>query len=155
MSKWIQMLIAAVAITGLVGHAAAQDKGTLSEAKAMAEQAAAHVTKVGPEKAFQDFNDKSNSTWHKKDLYVFAYNTKGDCVAHGSNHELIGKNRSDMKDPSGKPVVQELLAAAKNGGGQVSYQWPNRLTKQVEAKTSFVVKLTNYDGLVGVGASPR
>lgn len=155
MSKWIQLLIATVAITGLMGHAAAQERASLSEAKALAEQAAEHVKKVGPEQAFKDFNDKSNSAWQKKggQLYVFAYNMKGDCVAHGANQQLIGKNQRDLKDPTGKNVVQELLAAANKGGGTVNYDWPNAQTKQVEAKTSFVVKLANYDGFVGVGAT--
>lgn len=152
MSKWIQMMIAAVALTGFMGHAAAQDKGSPSEAKAMAEQAAEYVKKVGPEQAFKDFNDKNNTTWQKKDLYVFAYNMKGDCVAHGANQQLVGKNQSDLTDPTGKAVVKELLAAAGKGGGAVDYAWPNPKTKQVEGKTSFVVKLANYEGFVGVGA---
>jgi signal transduction histidine kinase len=152
MNKWIRMVIGTVAVAGFMGHAVAQDKGTPAEAKAMAQQAADHVKKVGPDQAFKDFNDKANTTWQKKDLYVFAYNMKGDCLAHGANQALVGKNQIELKDPKGRAVVQELVAAATKGGGSVDYEWPNPKTQQVEAKTSFVAKLSGVDGFVGVGA---
>ena len=152
MNKFIRMVIGAAALAGFMGQALAQDKGTPAEAKAMVQQAAEHVKKVGPEQAFKDFNDKSNPTWQKKDLYVFAYSMKGDCLANGSNQSLVGKNLIELKDPKGRPIVQELVAAAGKGEGSVDYDWPNPQTKQVEGKTSFVAKLAGVDGFVGVGA---
>jgi signal transduction histidine kinase len=151
MKKWMSFAVAACTLA-FAGAALAQDKATLDEAKAMAEAAAAHVKKVGAEQAFKDFNDKATTVWKKKDLYVFAYNMKGDCVAHGANDQLIGKNQIELKDPNGKPVVRELIAAATKGTGRVDYDWPNPVSKKVEAKASYVVKLAEYDGFVGVGA---
>ena len=149
--KWMTGLAACALTLAVNVAAAAQDRATLDEAKVMAEQAAAHVKKVGPEQAFKDFNEQG-STWKKKDLYVFAYNMKGDCVAHGANAQLVGKNQIELKDPTGKPVVKELIDAAKSGTERVDYVWPNPVTKQVEPKATYVVKLAGYDGFVGVGA---
>ncbi len=152
MLKIKQMLAACMGALFVAGSAMAQERADTGEAKVLAEQAAAYVAEVGPEKAFQAFNDKASTRWKKKDLYVFAYNMKGDCVAHGSNDQLVGKNQLELKDPTGKPIVQEMVATAAKGGGSVDYSWAHPQTKKVEGKTSFVVKLANYDGFVGVGA---
>jgi cytochrome c len=152
LKKWTCSWVVAVFALGLSAAASAQEKATLDEAKILAEQAASHVKKVGADLAFKDFNDKTNATWRKKDLYVFAYNMNGDCVAHGANDQLVGKNQLELKDPAGKPVVRELLSAAAKGSGRVDYVWPHPQTKKVEAKASYVVKLSGYDGFVGVGA---
>ncbi len=56
--------------------AAAQDRGTRDEAKAMADAAWAHMKKVGYEQANKDFTT-DKATWTKKDLYVIVFDTKG------------------------------------------------------------------------------
>jgi cytochrome c len=131
--------------------ALAQDNGTRDEAKAMVDAAVEHVKKVGPEQAFKDFSDKSNKAWQKKDLYVMAYNMDGTCVGHGANDRLIGKNLNELKDPNGKPLIQELSSAAKKGGGWVEYDWAHPQTKKIESKVTYARKLANFDGWVGVG----
>lgn len=131
--------------------ALAQERGTRDDAKAMVDAAVAHVKTAGPEKAFKDFSDKSNTDWQKKDLYVFAYNMEGVNVGHGANDKLIGKNLLGLKDPNGKPLIQELRQTAQAGGGWVEYEWPHPQTKKMEGKVSYVRKLQNYDGFVGVG----
>jgi cytochrome c len=152
MKMLTKLIVGVVAAVGISTSVWAQDRANKDEAKAMAEQAAAYVAKVGPEQAFKEFSDKSNAKWKNKDLYVFAYNMKGDCVAHGANESLIGKNLIDLKDTNGKPIIQEMMTAVKPGSGTVDYAWAHPQTKNVEAKTSFVVKTANYDGFVGVGA---
>lgn len=141
----------AVAVSfGLMGAAVAQTAGTKEEAKAMVEAAVAHVKKVGPEQAFKDFTtDKAN--WTKKDLYVMAYDNTGKCVGHGANEKLIGKVLIDLKDPNGKPLIQELIKTAKAGGGWVDYEWAHPQTKKLESKSTYAMKLSNFDGWVGVG----
>lgn len=146
-SKFLTVLLA----VGFVATASAQDNGTREEAKAMVDAAVEHVKKVGPDAAFKDFSDKSNKTWQKKDLYVFAYNMEGVNVGHGANDKLIGKNLIELKDPNGKPLIKELRDTAAKGAGWVDYEWPHPQTKKIESKTSYVRKLANYDGFVGVG----
>lgn len=149
MTKW---MIGSLAALTLAASAFAEVRGSTTEAKALADKAAAHVAKVGPEKAFKDFNDKSNTTWQNKDLYVFAYNMNGECQANGANNSLVGRKLTDLKDANGKLIIQEMLTAASKGSGSVDYSWAHPQTKTVEPKTSYVVKLSNYDGFVGVGA---
>ena len=131
--------------------AGAAEHGTKDEAKAMTDAAFDHVKKVGPEQAFKDFTS-DKATWNKKDLYVMAYDMKGTCVGHGANEKLIGRNLIDMKDPNGVLVVSELVKTAQSKGqGWVDYVWPHPQSKKLEEKSTYVRKLANYDGWVGVG----
>ncbi len=142
----------AAAMFGLLSvNASAQEFGTRDEAKAMVDAAVEHVKKVGPDQAFKDFTNKENKAWQKKDLYVFAYNAEGVNVAHGANDKLVGKNLIELKDPNGKPLIQELRDTAKKGGGWVEYDWPHPQTKKIESKVSYTRMMTNFDGFVGVG----
>jgi cytochrome c len=150
--KLFGLLVTALCILGFQAGAIAQDRGTKDEAKAMVDAAVEHVKKVGPEQAFKDFNT-DKTTWAKKDLYVFAYNMKGDCTANGSNNAMVGKNLLDLKDPTGKPIIKELIDKASSAGqGWVTYEWNHPVSKKVEPKDAYVQKLSNFDGLVGVGA---
>jgi cytochrome c len=144
-------MLGALAGLGLPLHALSQEFGSRDEAKAMVDLAVEHVKKVGAEQAFKDFTDKSNKAWQKKDLYVFAYDMKGVNVAHGANDKLVGKNLIDLKDPDGKPLIQELRAMAQKGGGWVEYEWPHPQSKKIESKVSYVRKTEGFDGFVGVG----
>ncbi|MCA3176504.1 MAG: cache domain-containing protein [Burkholderiales bacterium] len=151
MKKWLKYVGMSVASVALAGAAFAQEFGTREEAKAMTDAAVAHVKKVGPQQAFKDFTeDKTN--WVKKDLYVFAYDMKGVNVAHGANPRLIGKNLLELKDPNGKPLIAEMVQiTSTKGSGWIDYEWPHPQTKKVESKTSFVRRMENFDGFLGVG----
>jgi signal transduction histidine kinase len=150
MTLFKPFIIGAVAAFGLVGPTLAQTSGTRDEAKATVEAAVAHAHKVGAEQAFKDFTtDKAN--WNRKDLYVMAYDNNGKCVGHGANEKLIGKVLIDLKDPNGKLLIQELIKTAKNGGGWVDYEWGHPQTKKLESKSTYAMKLNNFDGWVGVG----
>jgi signal transduction histidine kinase len=152
MSKRFAVVAGLVAVVmAFAVMAGASEQGTKDEAKAMTDAAVEHVKKVGPEQAFKDFTtDKAR--WTKKDLYVMAYDMKGTCVGHGANEKLIGRNLIEMKDPNGVQVVAELtkLAQAK-GQGWVDYVWPHPVSKKLDEKSTYVRKLANYDGWVGVG----
>jgi signal transduction histidine kinase len=142
--------LAALSFALVAPAAHAQERGNKDEAKLMADAAAAHVKKVGAEKAFKDFStDKAN--WTKKDLYVIAFDSAGNCLAHGANEKLIGKNLIDMKDQTGKYFTKAIIDAAKGGSGWTEYEWVHPVTKKLEQKLTYSVKLSGVDGVVGVG----
>jgi signal transduction histidine kinase len=148
--KFLKLILAGVSTLALLAPAAAQEVGSKDEAKAMVDAAVEHVKKVGPEKAFKDFG--ADPAWKKKDLYVMAYDNKGVCVGHGANEKLIGRNLIELKDPNGVAVVAELTkVATTKGQGWVDYSWPHPQTKKLEDKSTYVRKLQNYEGWVGVG----
>ena len=149
--KIFRALIALFCASIMSVSAIAQDHGTKEEAKAMVNAALAHIKKVGTNQAFKDFTtDKSN--WTKKDLYVVVQEFNGTVLAHGTNEKLVGKNLLDMKDQNGKAFARELSkVGTTKGEGWVDFDWTHPVTKKIEEKSSFVKRIPDFDGVVGVG----
>ncbi len=136
---------------GLSGMAQAAERGTADEAVALVKKAAAYLKANGKEKAFAEFSNPTGK-FVSKDLYVFVYGLNdGVNLAHGNNAKLIGKNLIDLKDANGVYIVKEFLKTAnsKTGTGWVDYQWPNPVTKAMEAKSTYVEKAG--DVMIGCG----
>ncbi|MCY3776240.1 MAG: cache domain-containing protein [Candidatus Aminicenantes bacterium] len=69
-------------------------------------------------------DDLLNEQWKFGSVYVYIANIEGVIRWHGAYADLVGKDLSDRKDPvTGAPYVQELIAAAKSGGGFVEYHF--------------------------------
>ena len=130
--------------------AAAAEFGTRDEAVAMVKRVQDQFAKVGAEKTFADINDKSNPSYHDRDLYPFVYDLNGLNVAHGARPALIGKNLISLKDQNGTLLIQEMIAVAKGPGkGWVDYKWPNPINNKIEDKSSYIERMGDY--FVGVG----
>ena len=121
--------------------AASEEKGTAQEAKALVQKAVAYVKEVGKEKALAEIgNPKGKFVF--KDLYVFAGDFKGICLAHPATPALVGKNTLHIKDADGKPFIQERNEIAmKSGSGTIDYRWPHPKTKKIEQKSSYFEKV--------------
>ena len=126
--------------------ATAQDRGTPEQAQAMAEEAAAYFQAQGPDAAFDAFND--GATFHDRDLYVFVLDGEGNVAAHGGNANLVGRNVIDLRDPSGRQFIREMVAVGATGW--VEYQWQDPQSGSVEDKTTYVINVGDF--VLGVGA---
>ncbi len=148
MKKLVLMFILQFLAVGMVS---AQERGTAEQAKAMVEKGLAHIKTVGIDKAAEDFSTKDGK-WHEKDLYVFLQKFDGNTIAHGGNKGLVGKNMIDLKDANGQAFIRSMIDTAKSkGSGWVDYMWTNPQSKKVEPKSTYVVKVPDFDGLIGVG----
>ena len=133
--------------------AAAQDKskGTDKEAIAMVEKAIAHIKKVGREKAFADFNNKSGP-FTDRDLYVVVYDMKGKVLSHGANEKMIGRDVLELRDTDGKYFVKErveMMSKGPNAKGWQDYKFMNPVSKQIEPKQMYLQRFE--DIIVGCG----
>jgi hypothetical protein len=140
------ILLLVPALLLMTAAAWAVSQGTPDEAKAMAIKAAEYLKSAGPDKAFPEF-DAKEGPWHDRDLYVYVMDKTGTMAAHGTNPGLIGKSLMEFKDVDGKPITVETLAV--KDAGWVDYKWQNPLTKAVEPKTSYVVRVGDYAVVVG------
>jgi hypothetical protein len=132
----------------LIAPAAFADgQATPDDAKAMAIKAAEYLKAVGPEKALPEFSAK-DGPWHDRDLYVVVQDSKGVIVAHGTNPGLIGRSVLELKDVDGKPFNHEIQAVKDTAW--INYKWQNPITKAVESKTQYNIRVGDY--VVGVGA---
>lgn len=103
-------------------------------------EAAGYIEKNGKEKALAEFNDP-NGSFQRGELYMFAYDMDGNTLALGNDPSLVGTNRIEYKDADGLPVIQELIAIARQGEGWLSYQYENPETKRQQKKSSYVQKI--------------
>lgn len=119
------------------------------QVKPFVDDAVAFMKRVGPEKAFEAFNDPKGK-WVKGDLYIFAFDKKGVYRATGFKPERTGSDAWKMKDGAGMLVVQEIIKKAKReGSALVDYLWKNPTTGKLENKTSYVVQVGDY--VIGAG----
>ncbi len=85
------------------------------------------------------------------DGYVFVYLYDGTNIVLRPKPQLEGKNLIDLKDANGKPLIRELINAAKSGGGIYKYQWEKPSTKEVVSKLSYADGLDKWQWMIGTG----
>ena len=154
MKRLLHAALAAFALVFFSMPGQAQDKGkqgTAAEATAMVDKAIAHIKKVGRDKAFADFNNKSGP-FTDRDLYVVVYDLKGKVLAHGSNEKMIGKDLIDLRDSDGKYFVKErvdMMSKGPTAKGWQDYKFLNPVSRQIEQKSMFIQR--HEDLIVGCG----
>ncbi len=135
---------AAVLVSCLVGMgvARAEEKpGKPEEAIAMVKKATAFLKANGREKALAEFSNPKGR-FVDRDLYVTVYDVSGNCLAHGFNPKMVGKNMIELKDPDGKPFIKERSEAAKTRDQfWIDYRYINPATKQLGSKSMYTEKV--------------
>ncbi len=112
-----------------------QTKGELSEADAKA-------AALGVLKALR----------YEKSEYFWINDMQPKVVMHPIKPELDGKDVSDMKDPSGKPLFVEFVnVVKKDGAGFVPYLWPKPGADAPVPKISYVKGFTPWGWVIGSG----
>ena len=125
--------------TGLAGAA------TMEEAKDLGIKAAAYVKANGKDKAIQELNNPKGQ-FVKGEMYVTLHDFKGIFLANPKLSAVVGHNHWDLKDPSGRFFVREMVEVAKTkGSGWISYDWSNPATKKIQKKKSWVQRVDGTD----------
>ena len=115
----------------------AADYATPKDAEQLVRRAVGFLKKEGKPKALAVFNDR-RGPFAYRDLYVFAYDLDGTCLAHPTRPERVGKNNLADKDPEGKLFVKERIEVAKKAGkGWQEYKFHNPVTNTVEQKVAY------------------
>ncbi len=83
--------------------------------------------------------------------YYFILDTNHNYVLLPPRTEFEGQNKADMKDANGKLLIQELVAAAKNGGGFVEYWFPRAGQQKPEPKLGYATLFKPWGWVVGTG----
>jgi cytochrome c len=119
---------------------------TLDEAKSLGVKAAAYVKKVGKDDAAKELNTPGNQ-FDKGEMYVTLHNTGGVFLANPKVPAMAGQNHLNLKDPTGKPFVQEMISIAKSpaGSGWLTYTWSNPATKKAQSKKAWVQRVEGTD----------
>jgi cytochrome c len=146
-------LIAGLGVIATANAFAAAERGSEAEAQEMVKQAVALIKSTGPEKAYKTFTDHPDGAFKDRDLYVFAYDFQGNCLAQGANPKMVGKNLIDMRDSDGNPLIKGMvdMIKAKKKGWYGPYKFANPNTKEYEFKKSYCEQGAG-DTMVCVGA---
>jgi two-component system NarL family sensor kinase len=86
-----------------------------------------------------------------RDGYFFVYDLKGRVLMHSRQPELIGQNLWELRDPQGRPTIQQLIGQAKAGGGYVEYSWRKPSSSQLAPKLGYVVAVPEWGWMLGTG----
>ena len=92
-----------------------------------------------------------SSMLYGQDGFFFVYNYDGTNLVSPRQTELIGKNWLDLSDPAGQPVVNDLIAIARQGGGYHAYDWPKPSTGETARMVTYVIGLQDWRWAVGTG----
>jgi cytochrome c len=145
MKKLLSAFLACGLVAFHAGTALAAEKpdkpGTPDEAVAMVRKAIAFLNANGREKALAEISNPKGR-FVDRDLYVTVYDMEGNCLAHGFNPKMVGKNMIDLRDPDGKAFIKERSEQAKSRDRfWVDYRYINPTTKQIGNKTMYTEKV--------------
>ncbi len=139
---------------------------SIEESNNRVAQSTVHVAAVGLGTILEDITDEADRIQAIRDFidpirffndesgyfYVYYYNCTN--VAHAIDKTLLGKDLTDYTDMKGMFVIQELSAAAQNGGGFVIFYWPHPETKDELRKIGYVEPIPGTDYFIGTGYYP-
>ena len=69
----------------------------------------------------QDIFRQEGSPWRQGSIYFFCFSTEGHVIFHGADRARELRDATLWEDVNGVKVAQELIKAAKAGGGYVEY----------------------------------
>jgi methyl-accepting chemotaxis protein len=125
-------------------------QGTADQARQLTLNALAHLRQVGYAQAVRDFHDRSK-TFIDRDMYIFIFDRAGFYQVHGA---LPEKDNTDLRVIPGldaeKLVADAWAVCDKEQGGWVNYVITNPVSRETQAKTSYVVPL-DQQHLLGCG----
>ncbi|KQV49548.1 histidine kinase [Pelomonas sp. Root1217] len=101
----------------------------------------------GPERALAILS----SLDYGRDGYFFVYSLDGRVLMHSRQPELIGQNLWELRDPQGRPTIQQLIAQAQAGGGYVEYLWRKPSSSLLAPKLGYVVAVPQWQWMLGTG----
>ena len=145
----LDCVIALVFLTVTTNSCLASDMtASWNEVVAFVDEAATYVNNNGLEKALEEFNNPAGS-FVRGDLYIFAYDFNGTCIAHPFNPELVGQ--TGLLDINGVDVVGRELALAKRGGGTMYIVFPNPAHDGNEELKQLYIERVNDSLYLGSG----
>ncbi|WP_092943783.1 cache domain-containing protein [Roseateles sp. YR242] len=86
-----------------------------------------------------------------EDGYFFVYDLQGKVLMHSRQPDLVGRNLWELRDPLGRPTIQQLIGQARAGGGYVEYLWRKPSSRDTAPKLGYVVAMEHWNWMVGTG----
>ncbi|CAN5901445.1 hypothetical protein BH11PSE12_BH11PSE12_09170 [soil metagenome] len=111
-------------------------QGTADEAYALVKKAVS-LYRVNGISSLERITADKDKTFADRDMYVFAFNRRGQYLAFAGNAAKLAVNLMDVSGLNGRKLVEDAFAVPPVGGW-VDYQIVNPLSKKIETKTSYI-----------------
>jgi signal transduction histidine kinase len=134
----------------------AQEKTLTAFVDKAADYYAAHAVDAASEKkVLAEFSDPKGA-WVKGELYLYAYDLAGLCLAHGYRADLIGRNLMGLQDSDGVFMVKLILAGLeKQSACWLNFRFPNPVkNNKIAPKRSYNRKMATalHPGGIMIGS---
>ena len=83
--------------------------------------------------------------------YMIAFALDGTVIAHGAERSYQGTNRSGATDPTGRTVVLDMIAVARQGEGTTEYLYPRTANSNPVPKRMYVKAFAPWNMFVATG----
>jgi hypothetical protein len=137
------LAFAALPFLSTVASIAAQELGTVDEAKAMLDRAVAALKSDAPG-ALSQFNDPSDQQFHDRDLYVFCFDAADGKITADSSNGLRGIDIRTLKlkdDPMGQRAYDTIQSAPQESIRTMDYSFPKPGTTEPAPKQFLETRL--------------
>jgi cytochrome c len=138
--EWFKLFLVALFSLGLCLPAYGSDHPSKEEVVKFVEEGLKYAKENGKEAFLKEIINPTGS-FKRGELYFYAYDFNGVVLAHGAKPDLVGKNLINMTDVKGQKMIEALRDTAAKGCGWVEFSWQNPVSKKVESKLGYVVKL--------------
>jgi methyl-accepting chemotaxis protein len=108
-------------------------------------------TSLSTEEAQKRAAEIMMSLYYGTDGYFFMTDYEGVITAHRVSPDLIGKNLYNFKDKQGTQLFKELIDAARDKTGYVTYVWYKESKDTEVEKLSYAVALDKWQWIIGTG----
>jgi methyl-accepting chemotaxis protein len=112
------------------------------------EEAAGRLTH---EEALNRFRSAVHAMRYENGSYIFAYGTDGTVIALPAQPEMEGKNRIDLKDPSGRPLIRDLIDVGLRGGGTMTTMYSRPGTTTPVPKLNYISLFQPWNMVISTG----
>ena len=127
-------------LTSLISPLFAFAADNPADAIALVEKGLSYMQKNGKDALIKEINNKSPD-FIKGDIYLAMRAMDGTQLAHPTNPKLVGKNLIALPDGNGKLFRKEIVELAQTKGkGWVDYRYNNPATKEMEDKSTYIVR---------------
>jgi len=100
----------------------------------------------------QDVFNYITNIKYGKSGYLFALNSKGIVLAHGSMPNIVGIDMSQKFDVNNVYYTQEIIKKAMlNSSRFTKYSWHNPETNKIDIKYTYSAYIPEYDMIIGTG----
>ncbi|WP_425093277.1 cache domain-containing protein [Tropicimonas sp. S265A] len=83
--------------------------------------------------------------------YFFVFDYDGTNLVAPRQTELIQRNWAGLTDPSGTPIVDELIARARSGAGYHEFEWTRPSSGEPGRMIAYVIGLQDWQWAIGTG----